>query len=92
MTFYRDVKCKKSSIKLDYLVPRGGLEPPRREALTPEASVSTNSTTAAQSVVDGVHVMRQVASRQLSDANFQWFLPALLKYSTKCWLLRQAAY
>jgi len=33
-----------------------------------------------------VHVMRQVASRQLSDANFQWFLPALLKYSTKCWL------
>jgi hypothetical protein len=39
-----------------------------------------------------VHVMRQVASRQLSDANFQWFLPALLKYSTKCWLLRQAAY
>jgi hypothetical protein len=38
---------KKSSIKLDYLVPRGGLEPPRREALTPEASVSTNSTTEA---------------------------------------------
>ena len=40
-------KNKKSSIKLDYLVPRGGLEPPRREALTPEASVSTNSTTEA---------------------------------------------
>ncbi len=62
----------------------GGLEPPRREALTPEASVSTNSTTAAQSVVDGVHVMRQVGNRQLSDANFQWFLPPLLKYSAKC--------
>ena len=42
-----DFKNKKSSIKLDYLVPRGGLEPPRREALTPEASVSTNSTTEA---------------------------------------------
>ena len=45
--FYMDVENKKSSIKLDYLVPRGGLEPPRREALTPEASVSTNSTTEA---------------------------------------------
>ncbi len=29
----------------------GGLEPPRREALTPEASVSTNSTTAATQFV-----------------------------------------
>ena len=72
-------------------MPGGGLEPPRREALTPEASVSTNSTTAAQSVVDGVHVMRQVGNRQLSDANFQLFLPALLKYSAKCWLLHQRA-
>jgi hypothetical protein len=26
-----------------------------------------------------VHVMRQARNRQLSDANFQWFLPALLK-------------
>lgn len=70
-------------------MPGGGLEPPRREALTPEASVSTNSTTAAQSVVDGVHVMRQVANRQLSDANFQRFLPPLPKLSTKCCLLRR---
>jgi len=31
-----------------------------------------------------VHVMRQVGNRQLSDANFQWFLPPLLKYSAKC--------
>ncbi len=31
-------------------MPRGGLEPPRREALTPEASVSTNSTTEASVV------------------------------------------
>ena len=54
-------------------MPGGGLEPPRREALTPEASVSTNSTTAAQSVVDGVHVMRQVDNRQQSDENFQLF-------------------
>jgi hypothetical protein len=74
------------------LVPGGGLEPPRREALTPEASVSTNSTTAAQSVVDGVHVMRQVRNRQLSDANFHLFLPPLLKYSTKCWLLLRILY
>ncbi len=68
-------------------MPGGGLEPPRREALTPEASVSTNSTTAAQSVVDGVHVMRQVRNRQLSDANFQLFSLPLLKYSAKRWLL-----
>jgi hypothetical protein len=34
-----------------------------------------------------VHVMRQVANRQLSDANFQWFSRPLLKYSTKYWLL-----
>ena len=60
-------------------MPGGGLEPPRREALTPEASVSTNSTTAAQSVVDGVHVMRQVDNRQLSDENFHLFSPTLLK-------------
>ncbi len=32
-------------------MPGGGLEPPRREALTPEASVSTNSTTAATQFV-----------------------------------------
>ena len=67
VTFYRDVKCKKSSIKLDYLVPRGGLEPPRREALTPEASVSTNSTTEAYAA-DAVHIMRQWQSRQLLNA------------------------
>jgi hypothetical protein len=36
-----------------------------------------------------VHVMRQVDNRQQSDANFQRFLPSLLKYSTKCWLLRR---
>jgi hypothetical protein len=36
-----------------------------------------------------VHVMRQVDNRQLSDANFQLFLPTLLKYSAKCWLLHQ---
>ena len=45
------------------MVPRGGLEPPRREALTPEASVSTNSTTEA-SAVDAVHIMRRPAIRQ----------------------------
>ena len=49
------------------LVPRGGLEPPRREALTPEASVSTNSTTEAYAA-DAVHIMRQWQSRQLLNA------------------------
>lgn len=58
-----DFKNKKSSIKLDYLVPRGGLEPPRREALTPEASVSTNSTTEAYAV-DAVHIIRRALVRQ----------------------------
>ncbi len=62
--FLANAKNKKSSIKLDYLVPRGGLEPPRREALTPEASVSTNSTTEAYAA-DAVHIMRQWQSRQL---------------------------
>lgn len=61
--FLPEPKNKKSSIKLDYLVPRGGLEPPRREALTPEASVSTNSTTEAYAV-DAVHIMRRGHIRQ----------------------------
>ena len=65
--FLANAKNKKSSIKLDYLVPRGGLEPPRREALTPEASVSTNSTTEAYAA-DAVHIMRQWQSRQLLNA------------------------
>ena len=97
MTFYRDVKCKKSpgaifdslwlvakqflqghknkksSIKLDYLVPRGGLEPPRREALTPEASVSTNSTTEAYAA-DAVHIMRRTHLRQPDFAKNPTFL------------------
>ncbi len=66
------------------MVPRGGLEPPRREALTPEASVSTNSTTEAYTV-DAVHIIRRAQVRQQRIAKY----PSIYRHLNKCSAITQ---